>query len=491
MIPLLLLGLAGAIAAGVALSRKQVPAEVSAAMAEMMQKYTDVAPSGERVFKKDVALSIVRTLASQLHRFVAPQDATRVEIYPDPRGAPPSPDLSALGWARAQNASLTIMAPVYMAESSSADRFLTAVPPGQESFDGGKLYAVLAYAGTLNKNLDPPGVKPAPGSVPAATVAQTAMAKAMSEVPADLVDTFNALIRQGTDPAAMNSVASELDAVGAHSAAELLRKRAAGLAAVSGQAPSSASTPPAGTTTPAVPPKQAPAPQNQPPAGMNSVQAAGVAMNAALTARGYKQSDQPIYQVFQSAVGLKPDGYPGTTTMARLTGVLQTVGQTIPANLPVYPWKSVTGTQSDYDGKNAPAWSDWTGSTAPVAQAAPGGGTQTPAQVVPTSYGTPGGASAVQSAAVAMNNALSAHGYKAYDQPLYRAFQSAAGLGADGYPGTSTMGRLQGVLSTMSMAIAPVPIFPWKRAGAYDGKNAPLASDWNAPASAAPSGVAA
>jgi len=87
---------------------------------------------------------------------------------------------------------------------------------------------------------------------------------------------------------------------------------------------------------------------------------------------------------------------------------------------------------------------------------------------------------ATQAAATAMNNALLAHGYKYADQGLYKAFQTLAGLAADGYPGTQTMTELKDVLFAMGVEIAPVPVYPWAP-GAYDGVNAPTAAQWAAP----------
>jgi hypothetical protein len=84
-----------------------------------------------------------------------------------------------------------------------------------------------------------------------------------------------------------------------------------------------------------------------------------------------------------------------------------------------------------------------------------------------------------QSAATAMNNALLAHGYVSSDQGLYEAFQSAAGLTADGFPGTNTMNALQAALSSMGVAMANVPIYPWLAAPGYDGVNAPPQSQWD------------
>lgn len=94
--------------------------------------------------------------------------------------------------------------------------------------------------------------------------------------------------------------------------------------------------------------------------------------------------------------------------------------------------------------------------------ATPGGGTQTP----------------LLAAAIAMNNLLAAHGYKQGDQPLYRAFQSAAGLTPDGFPGAGTMAALQNALSPAGITLAAVKIYPWASGGAYDGVNAPTLAEW-------------
>jgi len=86
----------------------------------------------------------------------------------------------------------------------------------------------------------------------------------------------------------------------------------------------------------------------------------------------------------------------------------------------------------------------------------------------------------VQAAAVAMTNALNAHGYKLADQPLYKQFQTLAKTTADGFPGTGTMALLKSVLSSMSppLPMPNVPIYPWKAAPGYDGVNAPTLQQW-------------
>jgi peptidoglycan hydrolase-like protein with peptidoglycan-binding domain len=80
-----------------------------------------------------------------------------------------------------------------------------------------------------------------------------------------------------------------------------------------------------------------------------------------------------------------------------------------------------------------------------------------------------------------MNAALGAHGYKQADQPLYKAFQAAARLTADGYPGTGTMTALASVLQGMGVPMAPVRVYPWhSKPGmtGYDGVNAPTVAEW-------------
>ncbi len=496
---LLLLLLGGTIAAGIALSRKTVPAELTASMQVMLSRYAVQGPRGEWVFKPDVALGIVRTLAAQTYTFDSQSDPTRIKINPVPSGAPPSADLSALGWARTQNSQLTIMAPVYMAESSSADRFLQAAPPGQESQQP-QLYCVLAYPGVLAAGTPPPG-SPAP-AVPGATptIVPVPLAAAAAEVPSDLMALYTQLLQNGTDPNLMNSVAAELDAVGMHTAAELLRKAAASLSAVS---PAPVVIGPGGLPPPPPPPpgpsvvQQAVQQAAAIVSSMTPLQKAAAAMNLLLNQHGYKQADQPIYKAFQQAAGLGADGFPGSGTMGKLISVLNSMGVQV-APVKVYPWHSAGG----YDGVNAPTQAEWDGAiVAPPGASTyldpggstwkkPGGATaiqnalnalqgSTNMQPASDTPFAPPGASPVQLAAVAMNNALAANGYRQSDQPLYRAFQSAAGTTSDGYPGTGTMGKLKSTLSTMGMSLAAVPIYPWRSTGGYDGVNAPTAAQWN------------
>jgi peptidoglycan hydrolase-like protein with peptidoglycan-binding domain len=80
--------------------------------------------------------------------------------------------------------------------------------------------------------------------------------------------------------------------------------------------------------------------------------------------------------------------------------------------------------------------------------------------------------------AITMNEALKLRGYKKADMVLYQDFQKRAGLRVDGYPGAVTMLKLESVLKPAGQTIAPVKVYPWKAGGAYDGVNAPTATEW-------------
>lgn len=85
----------------------------------------------------------------------------------------------------------------------------------------------------------------------------------------------------------------------------------------------------------------------------------------------------------------------------------------------------------------------------------------------------------VMQAAQAMNAALLARGYKQADQPVYKAFQRAANLPTDGFPGLHTMAVLAQVLKGgAGQTIAPVKQYPWSTTGPYDGVNAPTQAEW-------------
>ena len=107
------------------------------------------------------------------------------------------------------------------------------------------------------------------------------------------------------------------------------------------------------------------------------------------------------------------------------------------------------------------------------------GGTTPVKPMAPQPASPPTVAPIQQMAAVAMNAALAAHGYKKADMSLYMAFQRAAGLIVDGLPGESTMRKLGEVLVGANVNMADVHVYPWHSTGAYDGSNAPTAQEWN------------
>ena len=118
----------------------------------------------------------------------------------------------------------------------------------------------------------------------------------------------------------------------------------------------------------------------------------------------------------------------------------------------------------------------------------PGCGVATQPAPVQTPAASSGYNAAQIATATAMAAALTVHGYKLADQPLYKAFQSAMGSTADGYPGTGTMNLLRSVLASAGLPMPNVTIYPWKSSGGYDGVNAPTTAQWTGSAAAPPSG---
>ena len=93
----------------------------------------------------------------------------------------------------------------------------------------------------------------------------------------------------------------------------------------------------------------------------------------------------------------------------------------------------------------------------------------------------------LQQAAYAMTVALQSNGYRQSDQQIYKDFQTAAGLTADGFPGTNTMNALQAALNFPNSGGYPfadgytgntIVVYPWAPTGAYDGQNAPPSVEW-------------
>jgi hypothetical protein len=81
-------------------------------------------------------------------------------------------------------------------------------------------------------------------------------------------------------------------------------------------------------------------------------------------------------------------------------------------------------------------------------------------------------------AAIAMNNALIAHGYKASDMPIYQAFHDAAGVAGNAYPGAAMMNALANELAAIGVTMTTVPHYPWLAGPGYDGINAPTSAEW-------------
>ena len=268
------------------------------------------------------------------------------------------------------------------------------------------------------------------------------------------------------------------------------------------------------------------------PAAPTALQRAAQDMYDILTTRvsdgsgrgAYRVEDVETYKAFQRASRLNTDGFPGKGTMDRLKGVLSTMGLSLPSSVPVYPWRSV----GSYDGVNAPKMVNWDPSKVPgvpakqappppAAVVAPASGTAygagrvvavspspspqattpvppaagtytSPSDILSKSAPDPAGQSAISMAYAIVSRFLdgSGHGpYRKSDQAWYKAFQQL-GMGSktpDGFPGMGTMAALAKKVSQYGITLpSTLPVFPWKSAGAYDGKNAPRDADWNAPA---------
>jgi hypothetical protein len=100
-----------------------------------------------------------------------------------------------------------------------------------------------------------------------------------------------------------------------------------------------------------------------------------------------------------------------------------------------------------------------------------------------------------QQAAVQMATAIAQNGYRRSDQGIYQAFQSSAGLTADGFPGTNTMNALGSTLQQLGMTLGqltsgytgrPVAVYAWLSTCStgtgdqcYNGTDAPTLAEWN------------
>lgn len=130
----------------------------------------------------------------------------------------------------------------------------------------------------------------------------------------------------------------------------------------------------------------------------------------------------------------------------------------------------VAGAGAGYEIGKDLGW--WGAPAAPVKKMPPPGVVNTTGDGHPILVGDP---------ALDMNAMLKWTGYRLVDQPVYKAFQSSAGLTADGYPGSHTMAALKTVLQAKGVQqqdVYPGPVYPWLKAPGYDGVNAPTVATW-------------
>jgi murein L,D-transpeptidase YcbB/YkuD len=101
----------------------------------------------------------------------------------------------------------------------------------------------------------------------------------------------------------------------------------------------------------------------------------------------------------------------------------------------------------------------------------------------------------MQQAAAAMATAIAQNGYRKSDQGLYQAFQSAAGLTSDGFPGRNTMNALGVALQQLGMTLGQLKdgytgqtavVYAWLTTCStgtgdqcYNGTDAPTFAEWN------------
>lgn len=203
-------------------------ASVQDKLKDQASQYTFHGPSGETVFNQDAAGTILQQLGGMVYTY-PDTDRSKIKVSPEPQGMPVAPELSATQWLTLQNKTLSILAPLYMAvpTSASTERFLRAVPPGQENLEG---YGVILYAGTLDKNATPPGSPATRGQSPAPRLAHTPLSLAHDEAPnADLYKRFQALILGGQDPIKLRHAAIALERSGLKRMASALRAKASNI----------------------------------------------------------------------------------------------------------------------------------------------------------------------------------------------------------------------------------------------------------------------
>lgn len=211
---------------------------------------TDKGPGGELVFKPGVAQTLTSQLAGMIYTMEG-DDRSMVRIDPEARGAAPAPDLSATQWARIQNRTLSILAPLILATTlpEGTIRHLRAVAPGHEAAFAKDGYAVLYYAGSLDKGQPPPGYPPSRVGAPAPQILPTAQSVAIDQMHPALVKHYTNVLRTGKDAGSIRAAAGEFKAAGLHAAGHVLWNKAASL---------DAQDAPASTPSPSAPSGQLP-----------------------------------------------------------------------------------------------------------------------------------------------------------------------------------------------------------------------------------------
>ena len=182
---------------------------------EAMAAYTTAGPRGERVFTRDAAQGILRSLPGMGYSYPDPKDSHLVEIHPEKGGTPPASGLSAADWVRAQNRRMSVLAPVYLPMPTGAPRYLRLAPPGHEAELAPYGYAVLAYADAYHR---PSPGQPVTGRPPISprksAPVPTPVSAAYAETPPSLHAKLTDVLKKPIKPAEGRALASDLARAG-------------------------------------------------------------------------------------------------------------------------------------------------------------------------------------------------------------------------------------------------------------------------------------
>jgi hypothetical protein len=234
------------------------------AAAEIASQVATRGPRGENVFRPELAESLVRMLSGMVYTMPEANNRRFVEVSPSPNGAPVQREMSAYGWAESLNKTQSILAMMNLATANREKKFLRAVDPGNEAqyAGAGGLYAVLLYAGTLERRLAPPGAPPGGAALPPVPMDDQSRVRAEIGNP-QLAESVIDLLKNGQNPDEMDRVANELERDGATFTVSLLRKRANQIRA--SVQPSYEPPRPPGVVTPPYVPPPPPGPLPVPP----------------------------------------------------------------------------------------------------------------------------------------------------------------------------------------------------------------------------------